>query len=209
MASCPAFEASTLGITNNESAYTCTPNFARPSTPLLFSLKCRLKPTSKAPAPGMIASSSMAFLTARKPSLTASLICSMVCLLGPFTRIVQECGCLHSSTKVYFSSPRVSSYTMPAHPRQSAVISSVEFMAIPPQAFASLSMFLRFALRRPRIPSLAIMSSESGSMPFWLMTTKVSPSLHTARLSAMICLTLSSTSFLSDSTSFSRWSALE
>lgn len=49
--------------------------------------------------------SSMAFLTARKPSLTASLICVRVCLLGPFTSRVTERGFPHFSMNVYFSSP--------------------------------------------------------------------------------------------------------
>lgn len=47
----------------------------------------------------------MAFLTARRPSLTASLICVRVCLLGPFTSSVTERGFSHFSMKVYFSSP--------------------------------------------------------------------------------------------------------
>lgn len=47
----------------------------------------------------------MAFLTARNPSLMASLICVMVCWLGPFTSRVTERGFPHFSMKVYFSSP--------------------------------------------------------------------------------------------------------
>lgn len=49
--------------------------------------------------------SSMAFLTARNPSLIASLICVMVCWLGPFTSRVTERGFPHFSMNVYFSSP--------------------------------------------------------------------------------------------------------
>lgn len=49
--------------------------------------------------------SSIAFFTARRPSLTASLICVRVCLLGPFTSRVTERGFSHFSMKVYFSSP--------------------------------------------------------------------------------------------------------
>merc|ERR1719339_385707 len=45
----------------------------------------------------------------------------------------------------------------------------------PPQARASLSMFLLLALRRAIMPSLAKASRENGSTPFWLMTTKVFP----------------------------------
>lgn len=47
----------------------------------------------------------MAFLTARSPSLIASLICVMVCWLGPFTSSVTERGFPHFSMNVYFSSP--------------------------------------------------------------------------------------------------------
>lgn len=47
----------------------------------------------------------MAFFTARRPSLTASLICVRVCLLGPFTSRVTERGFPHFSMNVYFSSP--------------------------------------------------------------------------------------------------------
>ena len=49
--------------------------------------------------------SSIAFLTARRPSRMASLIWVMVWLLGPLTRMVTERGFLHSSTKVYLFSP--------------------------------------------------------------------------------------------------------
>lgn len=49
--------------------------------------------------------SSMAFLTARSPSLKASLICIRVCLFGPLTNKVTERGFTQSSIKVNFSSP--------------------------------------------------------------------------------------------------------
>lgn len=49
--------------------------------------------------------SSMAFLTARSPSLTASLIWVSVCLLGPLMSRVTERGFSHFSMNVYFSSP--------------------------------------------------------------------------------------------------------
>jgi hypothetical protein len=39
------------------------------------------------------------------------------------------------------------------------------------------------------MPSFAKESRESGSMPFWLITTKLSPSLHTARFSSTIFFT--------------------
>jgi len=82
--------------------------------------------------------------------------------------------------------------TTPAHPRQLLVSPSVEFMASEPQAFASRSMLRRLQRRSPRIPAFASMSSESGSIPFWLITTKFSSSLHTLRLNSMIWRTLSS-----------------
>ena len=43
---------------------------------------------------------------------------------------------------------------------------STELMALPPHASMSLSMFRLFALLRPKIPSFANRSRESGSMPF-------------------------------------------
>ena len=57
------------------------------------------------------------------------------------------------------------SYTRPACPRQSAVRSSTEFIAIPPQARVNLSMFRRLALRKATMPSFANKSSERGSIP--------------------------------------------
>ena len=59
------------------------------------------------------------------------------------------------------------------------------------------------------MPSFASMSSESGSIPFWLITTKLSPSLHTERLNSMSCLHLSSVNLRSLSIIFSRSSADE
>lgn len=71
--------------------------------------------TSKAPAPKTVDLSSRVFLTARKPSLAASLIWAKVWSAGPFSRMVQEVGFRTSSTKVYLSSPRTCSYTLPAN----------------------------------------------------------------------------------------------
>lgn len=47
-----------------------------------------------------------------------------------------------------------------------------ELMAKPPHAACSRSMLRFLARRSPMIPSLASRSSEMGSMPFWLITTK-------------------------------------
>mmetsp|Transcript_46784 Transcript_46784/g.111377 ORF Transcript_46784/g.111377 Transcript_46784/m.111377 type:complete len:231 (-) Transcript_46784:790-1482(-) len=210
MGSCPALDASVFGITSSASAYACTPSFARPCTFLASSLRWRLSATSNAPAPGIRQSSSMAFFTDRSPSRTASLIWSMVCLFGPLTRIVHECGLRHSSTNVYFSSPSVSSYTLFAHPRHAGVSSSTEFIASPPHALAMRSMLRRLHRRSARTPFFASMSSERGSMPFWLITTSVLSGVsHTSRLNSIILRTLSSTYLRSLSTSFSRSSALE
>ena len=49
----------------------------------------------------------------------------------------------------------------------------------PPQASERRSMLRRLARRSPRMPSRASRSSDMGSMPFWLITTKPCPSLHT------------------------------
>ena len=57
---------------------------------------------------------------------------------SPLTSMVTDLGSLTSSTKVYFSSPNVCSYTNPAQPRISGVKSSTEFWAIPPQANCNL-----------------------------------------------------------------------
>ena len=80
--------------------------------------------------------------------------------------MVQLFGFLHPSTKVYLSSPSVSSYTDSAYPNYSNLRSSTEFIAIPPQANISLSIFLLLALLNPRIPALANISRHSGSIPF-------------------------------------------
>lgn len=61
--------------------------------------------------------SSIAFLTARSPSLIASLICVRVCLLGPRINRVTERGLLHFSMKVNFSSPYARSKRTPEHCR--------------------------------------------------------------------------------------------
>lgn len=62
-------------------------------------------PTILQPWTHAVSPSSMAFLTALRPSLMASLICVRVCLLGPFTSSVTERGFPHFSMNVYFSSP--------------------------------------------------------------------------------------------------------
>lgn len=107
----------------------------------------------------------------------------------PLIRMVTDLGLVSSSTNVYLSSPytqgerrshlplckplppatvltRTCSYTTPANPRHSGSRSSNEFMATPPHASVSLSMFLRLALRRATISSLASRSSDRGSMPY-------------------------------------------
>ena len=66
-----------------------------------------------------------------------------------------------------------------AHPRQSGDSSSAELIAKPPQARLKRSMFRFLARRSPRMPSFASRSRLRGSMPFWLITTKVSPSWQT------------------------------
>jgi hypothetical protein len=81
-------------------------------------------------------------------------------------------------------------------------------------------MFLLFALLNAMMPCFASMSRLSGSIPFWLMTTKFffspiwRPSLsswasQTSFLSSMTLRTLASVNLRSDSTSFSRCSADE
>jgi len=60
---------------------------------------------------------------------------------------------------------RTYSYTRPAKPRYSEDKSSNELTATPPHARVSRSMFRLFARRSARIPALANISSESGSMP--------------------------------------------
>ena len=47
-----------------------------------------------------------------------------------------------------------------------------ELMAKPPQAACRRSMLRFLARRSPMMPALANMSSEMGSMPFWLITMK-------------------------------------
>ena len=80
--------------------------------------------------------------------------------------MVQLLGFLQPSTKVYLSSPKVSSWTVSAQPNYSNFKSSTELRAIPPQANISLSIFLLFALLNPKIPDLANISKHSGSIPF-------------------------------------------
>merc|ERR1712037_1016824 len=69
----------------------------------------------KAPPPGTTRLSSMQFLTARRPSRIASLICAIVCRLGPLMRRVTDCGLTQSSTKVNLFSPRTASKTVRSH----------------------------------------------------------------------------------------------
>mmetsp|Transcript_31931 Transcript_31931/g.88932 ORF Transcript_31931/g.88932 Transcript_31931/m.88932 type:complete len:207 (-) Transcript_31931:1055-1675(-) len=106
----PLFSASTLGTTSSASANACTPSLALPVTPVfLKSSRSACSATSKAPPPATTAPSSIALVTARRPSRVASLSIAMVCALGPLSRMVQLVGWRTSSTKVYFSSPRVCS----------------------------------------------------------------------------------------------------
>ena len=77
--------SSTTPIPLPYTTLTFTPNLARPWTLLINSEEVRAAcaATSNAPAPGTTLQSSMAFLTALRPSRTASLIWVMVCLFGP------------------------------------------------------------------------------------------------------------------------------
>ena len=96
----------------------------------------------------------------------ASLICEIVCLLGPRIRSVTDLGSTQSSTKVNLFSPRTASYTKPALPKTSGVRSSTELQADPPQAKARRSILRLLARRRATIFSLARASNEIGSTPF-------------------------------------------
>mmetsp|Transcript_17526 Transcript_17526/g.29379 ORF Transcript_17526/g.29379 Transcript_17526/m.29379 type:complete len:278 (+) Transcript_17526:260-1093(+) len=212
MASCtssPLFSARVLGIIIRASAKACTPSLALPVTACLRRSSMRQAAISKEPAPGTNILSSRAPFTARRPSRTASLIWSMVCLLGPRMSTVHELPCLASSTKVNLSSPRVSSRILPAQPNTEGSKSSTAFTGNPPQASVSLSILRRLARRSAKIPSRANISSDTGSIPFWLITTKLSPSLHTERLKAITAFTFSSVNLRSLSTSLSRSSAVE
>ena len=72
---CPAFSARVFGTASSASAKAATPSFALPTASAPPSSRtCAAAATSKAPAPGTSAPSSMAFLTARRPSRRASLI---------------------------------------------------------------------------------------------------------------------------------------
>mmetsp|Transcript_48076 Transcript_48076/g.97876 ORF Transcript_48076/g.97876 Transcript_48076/m.97876 type:complete len:208 (-) Transcript_48076:984-1607(-) len=169
----PEFSARVLGMTRSASANARTPSLALPFTVRMNFMRSAWHAISKAPAPGTTASSSIALRTARRPSRTASLSWAMVCGLGPFTRMVHENGLRTSSTNVYLLSPSTCSYTLPAKPSTSGLSSSQLLTARPPHASVNRSMLRRFARRMPMMPSLASMSSDSGSMPFWLMTTNV------------------------------------
>mmetsp|Transcript_54299 Transcript_54299/g.122115 ORF Transcript_54299/g.122115 Transcript_54299/m.122115 type:complete len:204 (-) Transcript_54299:660-1271(-) len=199
---------SVLGTVSRALPKISTPRRGFPSTVRLNCSRCTCAATSKDPAPGMRASSSMVFCTARSPSLMASFICEMVWSVDPWTRIVQLWGFFTPSMKVNLSSSRVCSYTVWAKPRSSTSRSSTEFTAMPPTARGSRSMFRRFARLSAMIPSCASISREGGSIPFWLINTKVFlfSSVHTFFLSSTIFLTFSSVNFRSDSTSLSRCS---
>mmetsp|Transcript_6948 Transcript_6948/g.23440 ORF Transcript_6948/g.23440 Transcript_6948/m.23440 type:complete len:237 (+) Transcript_6948:370-1080(+) len=203
----PEFSASVLGMTSSAWAKASSPSLALPLTAALRAWRCRKAPTSNAPAPATTAPSSTAFFTARRPSRTASLIWATVCSLGPLMRMEHERGLRQPSTKVNLSSPSVSCRTVSAKPSTSLVRSSTEFTCMPPHASVRRSMLRRLARRRAMTPSFANMSSARGSMPFWLITTKVSPSSHTRRLNSITARTLSSVKRRSLSTSLSRSSA--
>ena len=116
---------------------------------------------------------------------------------GPFTRMVQLFGEGTSSTKVYFSSPKVCSKTKPARPRTSVEFSSsTELTATPPQASTRRSMLRLLARLSARMPFFASASSDKGSIPFWLTRTKPPPLLpsmpQTLFLRSMIFWTRSS-----------------
>jgi hypothetical protein len=107
----------------------------------------------------------MVFLTARRPSRTASRVCSTAWLVGPLMSTVHEVGLVTPSTKVNFSSPSTCSYTCSALPRSLGCSPSSELTAWPPHASVTRSMLRRLARRSPRMPSLASMSSAGGSIP--------------------------------------------
>lgn len=69
---------------SSASANACTPSLALPLAAFFVSFcRCAQHAISNAPAPGTTDSSSIAFLTERKPSLIASLIWAIVYALGP------------------------------------------------------------------------------------------------------------------------------
>mmetsp|Transcript_18122 Transcript_18122/g.56230 ORF Transcript_18122/g.56230 Transcript_18122/m.56230 type:complete len:217 (+) Transcript_18122:276-926(+) len=209
-ASKPPVSASVLGMVSSDSAKAATPSLTRPLTVGLILLsRCCAAATSKAPAPGTTAPSSITFFTARRPSRTASFICAMTWSLGPLSSIVQLRPSLQSSTKVNTSSPSVCSYTHPACPRISSPISgSIWFTASPPHASTSRSMLRRLQRRSAMMPSLDSRSRLSGSMPFWLITTNVlSVPSHTFFLSAITSRTRLSVYSRSAATMLSRCSA--
>eukprot|EP01139_Manchomonas_bermudensis_P024396 Amastigsp_a842573_262.p5 type:complete len:136 gc:universal Amastigsp_a842573_262:1497-1090(-) len=105
----PEFAARVLGMMSRASAKARTPRRLLPLTVLACSAILSESAISTAPAPGNAVWSSMQFLTARSPSRTASLIWAIVCALGPLMSTVHENGLTTFSTKVYFSSPSVTS----------------------------------------------------------------------------------------------------
>mmetsp|Transcript_29014 Transcript_29014/g.50082 ORF Transcript_29014/g.50082 Transcript_29014/m.50082 type:complete len:244 (-) Transcript_29014:286-1017(-) len=205
----PEFSARTFGMMSMASAYACTPSLALPVTVPLKPISDVYAAVSKAPAPATTALSSIAFLAARRPSRTASLIWSMVWVLGPLMRMVHDLAALTSSMNVNLSSPSCSSYTLPAQPSTLGSRSISELTGVPPHARVTRSMLRRLARRTAKMPSLASMSSDIGSMPFWLIITKLWPSVQTCLLSSMKAPTFSSVNLRSDSTSFCLSSAFE
>mmetsp|Transcript_88661 Transcript_88661/g.271448 ORF Transcript_88661/g.271448 Transcript_88661/m.271448 type:complete len:234 (+) Transcript_88661:174-875(+) len=204
--SIPELSSNVLGTESMALPNNSTPRRGLPLTVRLNCSKCTWAATSKAPAPGIKASSSMVFCTARNPSRMASFIWAIAWSVEPWISNVQLCGFFTPSMKVYLSSSSDCSYTRSAWPRSSSSKSSTEFTALPPTASGNRSMFRRFARLSAMMPSCASISSDGGSMPFWLMTTKdfLFSSVHTFFLRATIFLTFSSVNLRSDSTSLSR-----
>mmetsp|Transcript_18797 Transcript_18797/g.41129 ORF Transcript_18797/g.41129 Transcript_18797/m.41129 type:complete len:312 (+) Transcript_18797:241-1176(+) len=205
-ASKPEFSASVLGMTSSASANASTPSLARPCT-VAITLVRRLyvAATSNAPAPCTTALSLRTLFTARRPSRTASLICAMLWSFCPLISTVHAPGFFGSSTKVYTSSPRTCSYTLPAKPHASGSSSSSEFTAYPPQHSTRRSMLRFLARRSATMPARANISREMGSMPFWLITTKfLSVPSHIFFLRAMTASTRMSVNLRSALTNLSR-----
>mmetsp|Transcript_5464 Transcript_5464/g.20436 ORF Transcript_5464/g.20436 Transcript_5464/m.20436 type:complete len:213 (+) Transcript_5464:1463-2101(+) len=181
----PELVANVFGMANIASAKHRTPSFGRPETVSANLYKCLDSSISNAPAPGITQLSSRVFFTARSPSRTAPLIWAIVCKFGPLRRMVQLLP-FTPSTKVKRSSTSNCSYTWSACPRTSGESSSIALMAEPPQARVRRSMLRLFARRSAVIPFFAKRSNESGSIPFWLMTTKFSPFLQISFFRSMM-----------------------
>mmetsp|Transcript_4725 Transcript_4725/g.16625 ORF Transcript_4725/g.16625 Transcript_4725/m.16625 type:complete len:217 (+) Transcript_4725:233-883(+) len=203
----PELAASVLGIISSASANACTPSLVLPFIWANSAMSARWAAISNAPPPGTTHLSSTVFFTARSPSRTASLIWAMVWPSGPLMRMVHERGFATPSTNVNFSSPKVCTVTSLAKPSTSGVRPSSELTALPPLDRVRRSMLRRLALRRARMFSLASISSDTGSMPFMLTTTKPSPGLQTSLLSSMIFFTFRSVNLRSASANSWRWAA--